>query len=74
MVPDRDGQRQRSGIDVEDDADAGREGLRAERERDARGRAVADDALAAVPDRARLKKQGDQGQFRKILVGLSPKP
>ena len=55
MIPDGHGQRQRSRVDVEDDAEAGRKSRRTERERDARRRSVAYDALVIVARRARVE-------------------
>ena len=67
VIPDGHRERERSGVDVEDDADAAGEGLRTEGERDARGGAVADDALAVVVGDLWVNSD-------KTLVGLSPKP
>ena len=69
-IPDCYGQRQRSRVDVEDDADAAGEGFRTEGERDARGRAVADDALAVVEGRARVEDElGDMNHVARLQRG-----
>ena len=57
VIPYGHRERERSGVDVEDDAEARWEGIRTERERDARRRSIADDALVIVARRARVEDE-----------------
>ena len=57
VIPYGHRERERSGVDVEDDAEAGRESRGTERERDARRRSVADDSLVIVAGRARVEDE-----------------
>ena len=56
-IPDCYGQRQRSCVDVEDDADAAGEGFRTEGERDSWRRPVTDDSLVIMARGARVEDE-----------------
>ena len=57
VIPYGHRERKRGGVDVEDDAEAGWESRWTKRERDARRRSVADDALVIVARRARVEDE-----------------